>query len=121
MFICAGEVSIPEDPQFSLISEDPLEFTLTSTTTGGPPTTAEWTQPGGTVITAGDGFTQTLLNATTATFEHTLTVTGRLPGVYMFSTNNTRNGALDTSSITVQGSLVPYTICLIHVCVLNSC
>ena len=110
-------VSISEDLQFSLISEDPLEFTLTSTTTGGPPTTAEWTQPGGTVFTAGDGFTQTLLNATTATFEHTLTVTERMPGVFMFLTNNPRNGEPDTSSITVQGSFVPYTIYLPDPCV----
>ena len=109
MFLCTGVVSISEAPQFSLISEDPLEFTLTSMTTGGPPTTAEWTLPGGTVITVGDGFTQTLLDGTADTFEHTLTVTGRLPGVFMFSTTNARNGAPDTSSITVQGT-AKYTL-----------
>ena len=113
----AGVVSISEDPQFSLISVDPLEFTLTSTTSGGPPTTAEWTLPGGIVITAGDGFTQTLLNAMTATVRHTLTVTERMPGEYMFSTTNVRSGPPITSSITVEGSLVTYTIYLHNRCV----
>ena len=101
MFLCAGVgvVSISEDPQFSLISEDPLEFTLTSTTTGGPPTIAFWTLPN-TAMATGD---QTLLNGVNGIVSHTLTLTERLPGVYMFATTNARSGAPDTSSITVQG------------------
>ena len=94
-------VSISEDPQFSIISEDPLEFTLTSMTMGGPPTTASWTLPTSATST-GD---QTLLNGINAIVRHTLTVTERMPGVYMFSTTNARSGAPDTSSITVQGIL----------------
>ena len=111
MFLCAGAgvVSISEDPQFSLISEDPLEFTLTSTTTGGPPTTAFWTQPN-TAMATGD---QVLLDAMNANVRHTLTVTERLPGVYMFSTTNNRSGAPITGSITVQGTA--YTLyCMPH-------
>ena len=101
MFLCAGagEVSISEDPTFSLISEDPLEFTLTSMTMGGPPTTAFWTLPIFAMAT-GD---QTLLNGVNGIVSHTLTVTERLPGVYMFSTTNARSGPLITRSITVQG------------------
>ena len=100
--LCAstGVVSISEDPQFSLISEDPLEFTLTSTTTGGPPTTAFWTLPNTATVGPGD---QTLLNGVNGIVSHTLTLTERLPGVYMFATTNARSGALDTRSITVQG------------------
>ena len=102
MFLCAGAgvVSISQDPTFLLISEDPLEFTLTSTTMGGPPTTATWTLPN-TATPTGD---QELLNGVNAIVRHTLTVTERLPGVYMFSTTNNRSGAPDTSSITVQGA-----------------
>ena len=101
LYMCAGAgvVSISEDPQFSLISEDPLEFTLTSITMGGPPTTATWTLPD-TATPTGD---QELLNGVNAIVRHTLTVTERLPGEYMFSTTNARSGAPDTSSITVQG------------------
>ena len=99
LLLHTGAVSISQASQFSLISEDPLEFTLTSTTTGGPPTTAFWTLPD-TALVTGD---QELLNGVNATVEHTLTVTGRLPGVYTFSTINARNGAPDTSSITVDG------------------
>ena len=99
--LCVGAsvVSISQDPQFSLTSEDPLEFTLTSTTTGGPPTTAFWTLPD-TDTPTGD---QELLNGVNGIVRHTLTVTERMPGVYMFSTTNIRSGAPDTRSITVQG------------------
>ena len=101
MFMCAGAgvVSISEAPQFSLISEDPLEFTLTSTTTGGPPSSTFWTLPN-TATPSGD---QELLNGVTAIVRHTLTVTGRMPGEFMFSTTNIRSGAPDTRSITVEG------------------
>ena len=92
-------ISISEAPQFSLISEDPLEFTLTSTTSGGPPTTAFWTLPN-TGTPTGD---QELLNGVNAIVRHTLTVTERLPGVYMFSTTNARSGPPITRSITVEG------------------
>ena len=114
MFLCAGAgvVSISEDPQFSLVSEDPLEFTLTSTTTGGPPTTAFWTLPSS-AMASGD---QELLNGLTATVRHTLTVTERLTGDYMFSTTNLKSGAPDSSSITLEGNLLCnyVTIIFIH-------
>ena len=101
MFLCAGAgvVSISVDPMFSLISEDPLEFTLTSTTMGGPPTHAFWTLPN-TAMAIGD---QTLLSGINAIVRHTLTVTERMAGVYMFSTTNPRSGAPITRSITVEG------------------
>ena len=98
-------VSISEDPQFSLISEDPLEFTLTSMTMGGPPTTAFWTLPN-TAMATGD---QTLINGVNGIVRHTLTVTERMPGVYMFATTNARSGSPITRSITVQGIFQHHT------------
>ena len=115
MFLCAGVgvVSISHAPQFSLISEDPLEFTLTSNTTGGPPTTAEWTLPNSATLTViGD---QELLNGSTATVRHILTVTGRLTGDYMFSTTNLKSGTRASSSITLEGNLLcNYVTIFIH-------
>ena len=101
LYMCAGVgvVSISVDPQFSLISEDPLQFTLTSMTMGGPPTTAFWTLPD-TGTPTGD---QELLNNVNAIVRHTLTVTERMLGEYMFSTTNSRSGPTITRSITVQG------------------
>ena len=108
MFLCAGAgvVSISQggDPQFSLISEDPVQFTLTSTTMGGPPTSTFWTLPNS-ATPSGD---TTLMNGVNAIVRHTLTVTGRLPGVYMFSTTNARSDPPDTSSISVQGIFSRY-------------
>ena len=122
MFLCAGAgvVSISEDPQFSLISEDPLEFTLTSMTMGGPPTTAFWTLPNSAMAT-GD---QELLNGVNAIVRHTLTVTERLPGEYMFSTTNARSGPPITRSVTVQGIAypIPHRCALyIHIPYYHSC
>ena len=105
-------VSISEAPTFSLISEDPLEFTLTSTTTGGPPTSAFWILPNNTGTPTGD---QTLLNGVTATVRHTLTVTERLTGEYMFSTTNSKSGSPVSSSITLEGNLLcNYVTIFIH-------
>ena len=105
-------VSISEDPQFSLTSEDPLEFTLTSMTMGGPPTSAFWTLPN-TATPTGD---QDLLNGVNGIVRHTLTVTGRLSGVYKFSTTNARSGAPITSFITVQGIRNNILYFLVSVC-----
>ena len=99
-YICAGGVSISQPPQFSLISEDPLEFTLTSTTTGGPPTTAFWIPPHGVLV---DDTLETLLDGVNGTVEHNLTVIGSFLGVYTFCTTNSRSGQPDSRSITVEG------------------
>ena len=82
---------------FTLTSEDPVEFTLTCTSTGGPATTVTWTTPMGDDDTS---VTQ-LQNAVSATYTHTLNVLGSVPGEYTCSVNNDRGTA--TRSITVQG------------------
>ena len=69
---------------------DPPVFTLTCTSTGGPVSTVSWRRNG---ITLSDNSTynitsQILINSDTATYNHTLTVTGRLLGVYQCSVPN---------------------------------
>ena len=66
------------------ITEDP-QFTLTCTSTGGPATTVTWSRGSETV--EGDTVT-TLINATSAEYTHTLTVTGRLGGEYTCNVSN---------------------------------
>ena len=112
MFLCAGVVTISEDPQFSLISEDPLEFTLTSTTTGGPPTTAFWTLPDASTVSAENGSSLRVVNGVNAIVRHTLTLTERMPGEYMFTTSNAKSAPVHRN-ITIQGI---HSCCLCNLC-----
>ena len=61
------------------------QFTLTCISTGGPATTVTWTRDSEVVM----GST-VLDNAETATYTHTLTVTGRLGGLYRCSVSNSK-------------------------------
>ena len=64
------------------------QFTLTCISTGGPGITVTWTRDS-TTVTEG---TETVLNdRTTAWYTHTLTVTGRLPGLYRCAMGNTKS------------------------------
>ena len=63
------------------------QFTLTCISTGGPATTVTWTRDSAT--TMGDEMT-VLDNAETATYTHTLTVTGRLGGLYQCNVSNSK-------------------------------
>ena len=75
------------------------QFTLTCISIGGPATTVTWTRDSATAM--GDAVT-VLEDAETATYTHTLTVTGRLGGEYMCSVSNVKP-SLDSASFTVQG------------------
>ena len=66
------------------IAADP-QFTLTCISTGGPATTVTWTRDSQTAV--GDSVT-TLINAVSAEYSHTLTVTGRLGGLYTCNVSN---------------------------------
>ena len=67
------------------LSED-LQFTLTCISTGGPATIVTWTRDS--VDAVGDTNTE-LINATSAQYTHTLTVTGRqLGGLYTCTVSN---------------------------------
>ena len=63
------------------------QFTLTSISTGGPATTVTWSKDS--VTAMGDEMT-VLDNATNAQYTHTLTVTGRLGGVYTCTVSNAK-------------------------------
>ena len=61
------------------------QFTLTCTSTGGPATIVTWTR--GSVTAMGDRMIA-LDSTLTAQYTHTLTVTGRLGGVYTCTVSN---------------------------------
>ena len=86
------------------------QFTLTCISTGGPATTVTWTRNSATVM--GDEMT-VLNNAETAIYTHTLTVTGRLGGLYQCTVANAKPSA-NTTELTIQGNVQninEYCIC----------
>ena len=84
---------------FNLNGASP-QFTLTCISTGGPATTVTWTRDSATAM--GDEMT-VLDNVTTATYTHTLTVTGRLGGDYQCTVSNVRPSS-DSDSLRIQGT-----------------
>ena len=75
------------------------QFTLTCISTGGPATTVTWTRDSATVT---EGTETVLDDPVTAQYNHTLTVTGLLPGLYTCTVENDKTSS-DSASITVQG------------------
>ena len=93
-----GQVNIPDGLNFILNSDN--QFTLTCISIGGPATSVQWTRDS-TVVTEG---TETILNdPVTAQYTHTLTVTGRLDGVYTCTVTN--KVSRDSAQFIVQGEL----------------
>ena len=89
------------------INEVTPQFTLTCISTGGPATTVSWTRDSTTVITEG---TETVLNdAETARYTHTLTVTGRLGGVYTCTVNNNKPSS-SSEQLYVQGKFSTFLV-----------
>ena len=81
------------------------QFTLTCISTGGPATTVTWTRDSATAM----GNQMTVFNnVTTAQYTHTLTVTGRLGGLYQCTVSNVKPSEA-MADFTVEG------LC-IHVC-----
>ena len=96
----AGDVTIPEDMNFTVDSDlngESPQFTLTCTSTGGPATTVTWTRDSGTV----SGGMTVLDDPVTAQYTHTLTVTGRLGGQYQCNVSNNKPSD-GTAIFTVQ-------------------
>ncbi|CAI8037918.1 Receptor-type tyrosine-protein phosphatase F, partial [Geodia barretti] len=82
-----GEVVIGGEIGFTLVSEltaEEPQFTLSCNSTDGPATSVIWTRDADTV---GEG-TTVLNDAVAAHYTHTLTVTGRLGGVYVCTVSN---------------------------------
>ena len=79
------------------------QFTLTCISTGGPATTVTWTRDSATAM----GNEVTMFNFTndaeTATYTHSLTVTGRLGGDYQCTVSNVKPSS-DSASFPVQGT-----------------
>ena len=84
--------------QFQLTSElnaTTPTFTLTCTSTGGPATTVSWTVNNSAVTedSAHNITSQILTDPETATYNHTLAVTGRLEGQYECNVSNRKSSA----------------------------
>ena len=99
-----GVVTISGGVTLSDLNREIPQFTLTCISTGGPATTVTWTRDSQAAV--GDTV-RTLINAISAEYTHTLTVTGRLPGLYTCTVTNdvTPDGA--SARITVQGIYQP--------------
>ena len=82
------------------------QFTLTCISTGGPATTVTWSRDSG----SASGDQTTLFNGDTTApqYTHTLTVTGRLGGLYTCTVANEKPST-DSASYTVQGA-----VCKVH-------
>ena len=88
MLFFAGDVTIPGGMTLAVNSDfngASPQFTLTCISTGRPATTVTWTRDSEEVV----GST-VLDNAETATYTHTLTVTGRTEGLYRCSVSNSK-------------------------------
>ena len=95
----------------SAVTADPPVFILTCVSTGGPATTVTWTRDGAAVT----GVTsQTVIDMMTATYNNTLTVTGRLPGMYNCRVENDRGFDAEARSVTGKG-------CDVKKCSLTAC
>ena len=95
--------------KLSKLSENKVQFTLSSISTGGPATTVTWMRNSVAII---EQESQSILNNTeTAEYIHNLTVTveylnvsERVGGVYTCTVSN-RKPSNDSSSLIVQGKL----------------
>ena len=105
------------DPSFMT---DPPSFTLIGDTTGGPPETSTWTRNGVTISDGGSySISLTVPGVTSrntidliavsqifqqSRYRSTLTVTGNLPGVYVYSVINRAMSTPRTASFTIEGT-----------------
>ena len=106
MFIL-GIVTIPDGMTFTVDSDvngASPQFTLTCISTGGPATTVTWTRDS---VTVTERNKIVLDNRTTSQYTHTLTVTGRLGGLYTCTVANNRPTNNQTSEqFTVRGIVI---------------
>ena len=99
--------------QFQLTSELNATiptFTLICTSTGGPATNASWTVNNHTVTedSAHHITSQILTDAETATYTHTLRVTGRVVGEYQCNVSNNKPSSA-SGTLAVVGKNFKYT------------
>ena len=125
-FINANSISLVD---LSFMA-DPPSFTLIGNTTGGPPEISAWIRNGVT-ISNGDSYSISLtvpgvtsrdtndLVAVNQIFQQsryrsTLTVTGNLPGVYVYAVINRAMSASRTASFTIEGWVYRYVLIIIN-------
>ena len=95
--------------QVSLTSfqSDTPTFTLLGATSGGPPTTYTWTRNGQVITNSASYSISIQVERSNAGFQDsryrsTLTVTGRLPGVYQYSVTNRATSSMVTNTFTIE-------------------
>ena len=94
-----GDIIISDDITLSGLNQASPQFTLTCISTSGPATTVTWTRDSGDAV----GVTNTELdNRMNAQYTHTLTVTGRLVGLYTCTVTNDKPSSA-SATITVEG------------------
>ena len=100
-----GDVMISGNVTLTVVSDlngASAQFTLTCISTGGPATTVTWTRDS---VTVTEGIETVLDDPVTAQYTHTLTVTGRLGGLYTCTVANNKPSS-DSADFTVQGTCV---------------
>ena len=99
----AGDIIISENVTLTINSDlngASAQFTLTCISTGGPATTVTWTRDSDPAL----GNRATIFNdSTTAQYTHTLTVSGRLGGLYTCTVANNKPSE-DSATYTVKGT-----------------
>ena len=93
-----GQITIPSDMEFNMISD--YEFTLTCTSTGGPATNVTWTRDSATATEGTKTVFKYYTAATTAEYTHTLT--GSTAGEYICTVANNKPSTA-SASYTVEG------------------
>ena len=99
-----GFVTLPGGINFTLnsdLNEPNPQFTLTCISTGGPATTVTWTRDSATVT---EGTETVLDDPVTAQYTHTLTVYGRVGGLYTCTVVNNKPSTA-SANITLQGTI----------------
>ena len=108
MITIAGDVTLTVDSDLNGPSP---QFTLTCVSTGGPATTVTWTRGSGTAVE----FRRSLVvDGVTAQYTHTLTVIGRLPGVYTCNVAN-EISPQDSESFTVESIIIILALVLFFI------
>ena len=97
-----GDIAVSDGVRFTVDSDlngASPHFTLTCISTGGPATTVTWTRDNDTVT---EGTETVLDDRVTAQYNHTLTVTGRLGGLYICTVANDKP-SVDSAQLFVEG------------------
>ena len=100
----------------TFILNNDYQFTLTCISIGGPATTVTWTRDSTTVT---EGYESVLDDPVTATYTHTLTVTGRVGGFYTCTVTNNKP-SVATVNITVAGKVLTHLYCYVTTSTINS-